>query len=136
MTSTVVLDLPARPGHPRNSEGALVALRDGRLLFAYSHYLGTSWQDHAAAVIAARESADGGRTWSAEDRILVANEGDCNVMSVSLLRLHDGRIALFYARKNSAAASATKPCARPSSARSGLTDTPSTAVVRVSITRL
>ncbi|MBP6508707.1 MAG: exo-alpha-sialidase [Opitutaceae bacterium] len=102
MTSTVVLDLPARPGHPRNSEGAFVALRDGRLLFAYSHYLGTSWQDHAAAVIAARESADGGRTWSAEDRILVANEGDCNVMSVSLLRLHDGRIALFYARKNSA----------------------------------
>jgi hypothetical protein len=102
MSSSLVLTLPARPGHPRNSEGAFVTLRDGRILFAYSHYLGDDWGDHARAVIAARESADGGRTWSAEDRILVANEGACNVMSVSLLRLPDGRIALFYLRKNSA----------------------------------
>jgi len=39
-------------------------------------------------------------TWNSEDRILVPNEGDCNVMSVSLLRLQDGRLALFYLRKN------------------------------------
>lgn len=102
MEPNLVLHLPARPGHPRNSEGAFLTLRDGRVLFAYSHYLGDSWQDHAGAVIAARESADGGRTWSAEDRILMPNEGACNVMSVSLLRLVDGRIALFYLRKNSA----------------------------------
>lgn len=31
---------------------------------------------------------------------LVKNEGGCNVMSVSLLRLQDGRIALFYLLKN------------------------------------
>jgi hypothetical protein len=31
----------------------------------------------------------------------VANEGDQNVMSTTLLRLQDGRIALFYLRKNS-----------------------------------
>lgn len=102
MKSACVLELPARPGNGRNSEGSFVALRDGRILFAYSHYVGDDWQDHARAVIAARESADGGRTWSADDRILVAQEGDCNVMSVSLLRLPDGRIALFYVRKNSA----------------------------------
>jgi hypothetical protein len=103
MNSRIVLHLPARPGHPRNSEGAFVTLRDDRILFAYSHYVGDDWGDHARAVIAARESADGGRTWSADDRILVAQEGDCNVMSVSLLRLHDGRVALFYLRKNSTA---------------------------------
>ena len=34
---------------------------------------------------------------------MVANEGGQNVMSVSLLRLQDGRIALFYLRKNSPA---------------------------------
>ena len=102
MDSAIVLQLPARPRHPRNSEGAFLTLRDGRILFAYSHYRGDDWQDHASAVIAARESADDGRTWSAEDRVIVANEGACNVMSVSLLRLADGRIALFYLRKNSA----------------------------------
>jgi sialidase-1 len=102
MNSSIVLQLPARPGHPRNSEGAFLTLRDGRILFAYSHYLGADWQDHARAVIASRESADNGLTWSEEDRIIVAHEGDCNVMSVSLLRLTDGRVALFYLRKNSA----------------------------------
>jgi hypothetical protein len=99
--TTVVLELPASPGNPRNSEGSFVALADGRILFAYSRYRGErDWADHATADIAARVSADGGRTWSEEDRILVPNEGRCNVMSASLLRLADGRIALFYLRKN------------------------------------
>ena len=101
MTSRIVLKLAHGPGNPRNSEGAFVTLADGRILYAYSRYYGESWSDHAAAEIAARYSADGGRTWTAQDRILVPNEGGLNVMSVSLLRLHDGRIALFYLRKNS-----------------------------------
>lgn len=99
--TSVVLELPSGPGNPRNSEGSFVALEDGRILFAYSRYRGErDWGDHATADIAARVSADGGRTWSPEDRILVPNEGRCNVMSASLLRLADGRIALFYLRKN------------------------------------
>ena len=100
----IVLELPGRDGNPRNSEGSFVTLKDGRLLFAYSRYRGAKlkdWGDHATADIAARTSADGGRTWDATDRILVTNEGACNVMSASLLRLQDGRIALFYLRKNS-----------------------------------
>lgn len=102
MRSDLVLALPARPGNPRNSEGAFVTLADGRILFAYSRYTGDSWQDHARADIASRTSRDGGRTWDADDRILVPNEGACNVMSATLLRLQDGRIALFYVQKNSA----------------------------------
>ncbi|MCF7688366.1 MAG: glycoside hydrolase [Cephaloticoccus sp.] len=102
MKSAIVLPLPSGPGNPRNSEGSFITLKDGRILFAYSRYTGESWLDHARADIAARESTDGGRTWSGEDRILVKNEGRCNVMSVSFLRLHDGRIALFYVQKNSA----------------------------------
>lgn len=101
MQSEPVLSLPARPGNPRNSEGSFVTLRDGRILYAWSRYTGDSWSDHARADIAVIASADGGRTWG-EHRILVPNEGRCNVMSVSLLRLQDGRIALFYLQKNTA----------------------------------
>lgn len=101
MSSAIVLHLPPWPGRPRHSEGSFVTLRDGRVLLAYTQYRGESWSDHAHAVIVARESTDGGRTWSGEDRVLVDQEGTCNVMSVSLLRLADGRIALLYLRKNS-----------------------------------
>lgn len=101
MNSDIVLKLSHGPGNARNSEGAFAALSDGRIVFAYTRYRGDDWADHACADIAARFSDDGGWTWSAEDRILVSNEGACNVMSVSLLRLQDGRLALFYARKNS-----------------------------------
>lgn len=94
------LRLPPGPGNPRNSEGDFVRLRDGRLLFVYSHFTGGG-DDNATACLASRESRDGGVTWTTEDRVVVPNEGGMNVMSVSLLRLADGRLALFYCRKNS-----------------------------------
>lgn len=99
MNTDIVLPLPSGSGNPRNSEGSFVALANGDILFAYSRYTGESWSDHASADIAARVSTDDGKTWSTEDRILVANEGDCNVMSVSFLRLQNGQIALFYVQK-------------------------------------
>ena len=101
-TPRTVLDLPSTAENPRNSEGAFLPLSDGRILFAYSKFLGSA-SDHGRSVIAARESRDGGETWSAADRILAVHERDPqkgNVMSVSLLRLDAGRIALFYLRKD------------------------------------
>ncbi len=98
--ATVIPLLPPKPGNPRNTEGAFLTLRDGRILFAYTRFTGGD-DDHAAATIAARYSSDGGATWTPEDVTLVEREGEMNVMSVSLLRLKDGRIALFYLRKNS-----------------------------------
>ncbi len=95
-----VLMLPPGKNNPRNSEGDFITLRDGRLLFVYTHFTGGG-SDHSAAHLAARESRDGGRTWSRKDRLVLPNEARQNVMSVSLLRLQDGRIALFYLRKNS-----------------------------------
>ena len=97
----VGMDLPPGPDNPRNSEGAFLPLRDGRILFAYSRYYGDSSNDNAPADIAARYSSDNGRTWTTNDEIIVRNEGGLNVMSVSLLRLQSGEIALFYLRKNS-----------------------------------
>jgi hypothetical protein len=85
--------------NPRNSEGDFIALQDGRVLFVYTKFVGGAG-DHDNAVLASRESKDGGATWTADDRIVVTNEAGMNVMSVSLLRLQDGRIALLYLRKN------------------------------------
>ena len=94
------LALAPGPGNPRNSEGDFIQLKDGRWLFIYTHFTAGA-DDHAKAHLASRESSDGGRTWSDKDKIVVSNEGGFNVMSVSLLRLKSGEIALFYLRKNS-----------------------------------
>jgi len=91
--------LPPGPENPRNSEGDFVQLRDGRLLFVYTHFVGGR-SDHAKAYLAGRYSSDGGATWTEEDVTILPNEGGMNIMSVSLLRLADGRIALFYLRKD------------------------------------
>jgi len=96
-----VLNLDPGPGNPRNSEGDFLTLDDGRILFVYSHFTGSSASDFAHGYLASRYSADGGNTWSGEDKVEVGPEGKLNVMSVSLLRLQDHRIALFYLRKNS-----------------------------------
>lgn len=92
--------LPPGPGNPRNSEGDFIQLKDGRILFVYTHFTGGGG-DHDKAHLAGRYSSDGGDSWTPEDTVVLPNEGNWNVMSVSLLRLADGRIALFYLRKNS-----------------------------------
>lgn len=94
------LQLPPGEGNPRNSEGDFIPLNDGRILFVYTHFTGSA-SDHGAAFLAGRFSDDGGRTWTSEDTVILPNEGGMNVMSVSLLRLQTGEIALFYLRKNS-----------------------------------
>ncbi|MEF3304925.1 sialidase family protein [Paenibacillus sp. GYB003] len=93
----IVLDLRPGDNNPRNSEGAFVELKDGRLLFAYSRFAGKSANDDAKASIAARYSADGGETWSGDSIIARPEDHDAlNIMSVSLLRLGNGDIGLFY----------------------------------------
>ena len=95
-----VLTLNPGSGNPRNSEGDFIQLNDGRILFVYTRFSGGGG-DHDRAILAGRVSHDRGLTWSDTDEVILDGEGDMNVMSVSLLRLQDGRIALFYLRKNS-----------------------------------
>ncbi|MEO5996460.1 MAG: sialidase family protein [Chitinophagaceae bacterium] len=97
----IALRLEPGPNNPRNSEGDFISLNDGRILFVYSHYSGNSGGDHDPAYLAGRYSGDGGKTWTADDVKIVDREGTMNVMSVSLLRLQTGEIALFYLKKNS-----------------------------------
>ena len=90
---------PATDAYPRNSEGDIAVLRDGRLLLVWTRFYGGG-ADDAAAEIAGRLSEDQGRTWS-EPFVVQRNDADRNVMSASLLRAGNGDLLLFYLRKNS-----------------------------------
>lgn len=95
--SVLALSLTATPEHPRNSEGAFVTLRSGRISFLYSQFSeGTS--DFSPCRIAEIVSDDQGRTWS-EPSVRFTPEPGTLEMSVSLLRLASGKIALFSAVK-------------------------------------
>ncbi|MFQ5734102.1 MAG: exo-alpha-sialidase [Planctomycetaceae bacterium] len=94
----------ATKAHPRYSEGSIVELADGSLLYAVTEFIG-SGSDFARARIVARTSSDGGRTWG-KTRVLQKNVGGRNVMSVTLRRLkrpveRNTPIGLFYLVKNS-----------------------------------
>jgi sialidase-1 len=96
----LVLNLEPTRGNPRNSEGAFVTLKSGRILFLYTQFQGGA-RDESPAQIVNIFSDDEGRSWSHEPKLVIGNEGSANVMSVSLLRVQSGRIALFYVVKNS-----------------------------------
>lgn len=89
--------------NPRYSEGSIVVLGDGRLLYAVTEFIADD-SDFAKAQIIARESSDGGRTWS-EPRVLQENVGKNNVMSVTLRYLDEPArestpLGMFYLVKN------------------------------------
>jgi len=85
--------------HPRSSEGGFAALGSGRIIFSYTQFYGGG-ADHSPARIVCIHSDDQGRTWS-QPVVVVENEGGNNIMSVSLLRLASGKLAMFYLLKNS-----------------------------------
>ena len=91
------------PGNPRNSEGSFLRLRDGRIAFAYSRYSGSSADDHAYSEIACLFSSDEGETFG-DERILVRPRpepelDETNCMSVTLMRMANGDVGLFYLLK-------------------------------------
>ena len=96
----ITLRLEPTSANPRNSEGDFIKLRDGRILYVYTHFTEGSG-DHAGAFLAGRYSSDRGKSWTKEDVTILPNEGGMNIRSVSLLRLNNGEVALFYLRKNS-----------------------------------
>jgi len=95
-----VLEISPDKGNPRNSEGDFAILKDGSLLYVYTHFNGNSSGDSAPAHLASRISHDGGKTWSQQDHLELTCDGKVNVMSVSLLRLRNGKLAMFYLRKD------------------------------------
>ncbi|MGI2297315.1 sialidase family protein [Paenibacillus sp. GXUN7292] len=92
-----VLDYRSGVNNPRNSEGAFLDLKDGRIMFVYSRFIGESHSDDAKACIVAVFSTDCGETWQDERVIDHPDRHEAlNIMSVSLLRMQNGDIGLFY----------------------------------------
>ncbi len=90
----MVLNIEPSATTPRNSEGAFVTLKSGRILFDYSQFYG-GHHDESPAHIAEIFSDDRGVTWSAP-KVVIENGTNQNVMSVSFLRLASGKILMFY----------------------------------------
>ena len=91
--------VPVGPLNTRNSEDAIIALRDGRLLLGWTDFYGPAGHDESPARLSGKISSDGGRTWGPK-YTLVENDGGRNVMEVNFLRLKNGNLALFHGKKN------------------------------------
>lgn len=97
--------------NPRNSEGSFIKLKDGRIAFAFSRYVGDSWQDHQPCKIACVYSYDNGESFDTQNiEILVDPKeyGQTNVMSVTLRYMQNGDIGLFFLLKVTDLGCATK----------------------------
>lgn len=91
---------PVGPNNPRNSEAAIVPLKDGSLLLGWTEFYAGDGADHGPARISGKISKDNGKTWG-DKFTLIENDGGCNVMEVNFLRAKDGKLMLFYCQKNS-----------------------------------
>ena len=90
---------PVGPQNPRNSEAAIVKLKNNSLLLGWTEFYAGDGEDHGPARLTGKISTDAGRSWS-EKYTLVENDGGRNVMEVNFLRLTTGELALFYCQKN------------------------------------
>lgn len=102
LKSKVIALITPDAKNPRNSEGSFIRLDDGRIAYAYSRYIGNTWYDHGECEIACIYSYDNGETFDTEriETLVRAEEhGQKNVMSVTLRRMNNGDIGLFYLLK-------------------------------------
>ncbi len=105
-STEIICELRMGEDNPRNSEGAFLRLNDGKILFAYSRFHGGSENDGAPCDIAYLIlNSDGSFPHSQKPKILVSAgeyENASNIMSVSLMRMTNGDIGLFYIVKQNA----------------------------------
>ncbi len=81
----------------RNSEGSFARTADGRIRFLYSRFDADTGADDAYADIAEIVSCDNGETWTEPRIVFRASDIPAkNIMSVTLLRLGNGDLGLFY----------------------------------------
>lgn len=88
-----------RENNPRNGEGDFIRLNDGRIMYVYCGFLGSSWGDDMPSDIRAIFSSDEGDTWADDCIILQHDEQSANFMCPSVMRMANGDVGLFYLRK-------------------------------------
>lgn len=122
--------VPSTPLAPKNSEGTLIHLNNGDLLFLWTEFVDTDrlpafarppasakrrapTSDDGYARISGMTSADGGFTWSAPRVYVDDPDAEINCMSPALARLPDGRLLLAYSwRSGGNHVDNHGPCAR------------------------
>ena len=94
-TSQIIV--PATEQYPRNSEGDLVVLNDGRFFYSWARKVGG--EDTAEGCIVGVYSHDQGQTWDAEPQVIrPVWEEVADVMSVSFNRTSRGLHLFFIGR--------------------------------------
>lgn len=91
--------LPTGESVKRAGEGAFARLKDGRIVYAYTEYVGAGNEDADPARISAVFSSDEGQSWGGHRVLMTCREGDKNIMSVSFMRMLDGSLGMFFLRK-------------------------------------
>ncbi len=94
-----VLFLNTSENNQRNGEGDFIRLNDGRIMFAYTEFIGNHWGDNAIAQIVALFSSDEGETWRDKKILIQKKEDELNLMCPSLLKMGNGDIGIFYGAK-------------------------------------
>lgn len=111
---------------PKNSEGTIIARRDGSLLFAWSQFMNVDLMaaageeppppsamrrdprsDDGYARIAGMISTDGGRTWGGRRVLVDDRDATVNCISPGLGRTADGGLVLAYSWRSSGNADKT-----------------------------
>ena len=99
MQDHIVVSYGPDDRYSRHSEGAFLRLNDGRILFVYSRFTGT-YSDAAPCGLVSSCSSDEGETWTEPRQLLSASMYNTkNIMSVSLMRMQNGDVGLFYGVK-------------------------------------
>ena len=84
----------------RNSEGDFITLKDGRIMYAYSRYNSAGGEDDDSCDIAAVFSEDKGESFGGMKILMKAADfGVKNLMSVTLRRMNNGDLGLFFLKK-------------------------------------
>jgi len=81
----------------RHSEGSAIELPDGRILLAWSRFVGAAGDDNGKATIVIAESKDGGKTWS-KPRELPVGQASLNIMQAAFVPVKDRLMLAFSVR--------------------------------------
>lgn len=111
ITRKVLFELPPVGNNTRNSEGDFCRLPNGDIMFAYTKYVGSTWDDHEDSMICAIYSHDGEHFDLDNQKIILypSTVGASNVMSTSLVCNDDGTISLYCIAKYDTKDFAHKP---------------------------
>ena len=83
----------------RAGEGAFARLKDGRIMYAYTEYVGAGNEDSDPARLSAVFSCDEGETWGGHRVLMECRDDDKNIMSISFMRMLNGDLGMFFLRK-------------------------------------